>query len=131
MAKTKTITGYFVDPENNIAEPRTIDKSLEGYYALLRCDCITMPERRIGDKYFTIIADDEGLLKPGAIISGLSSTGQPALVGPLFVVKFDGREDVTSLTKEELTLLAKHTRQGLIDRHDDQIVIAFLLGVEY
>lgn len=132
MTNEKTITGYFVDPENCIAEPRTIDKSLEGYYALLRCDLIDMPERRIGGEYFTIICDDEGLLKEGNMVSAYDPMGNPALVGPIFVVKFDGGEDVRSLTEEELDLVGEHVMQGITATPDGMpCLTAFLIGLEY
>lgn len=126
------ITGYFVDPENCIAEPRTIDHSLEGFYALLRCDCIDMPERRIWGEYFTIICDDEGLLKEGNWFSAYDPIGNPALVGPIFVVKFDGEEDVRSLTEDELALVGEHAVQGLAAATDGTPgVTTFLIGLEY
>lgn len=106
------ITGYFVDPENGIAEPRTIDKSLEGYYALLRCDTIDIPSRMIGDRRFDIICDDEALLKAPPFVSAYDIDGSPMLVGPLFVVKFDGEEDVTSLTQDELDYVDLHRETG-------------------
>ena len=109
---TNKITGYFVDPENCIAEPRTIDKSLEGYYALLRCDCIDIPSRMIGDRRFDIICDDEGLLKAPSFVSAYDCDGSPMLVGPIFVVKFDGKDDVTSLTEEELDYVDCRTESG-------------------
>lgn len=114
MTEKKTITGYFVDPENCIAEPRTIEHSLEGFYALLRCDLVDMPERRIGGDPFTIICDDEGLLKENPVVSAYDPMGNPALVGPIFVVKFDGEEDVRSLTEEDVAYLAKHIRRGMV-----------------
>ena len=132
MTEKKTITGYFVDPENCIAGSRTIEHSLDGFYALLRCDCIDMPERRIGgDDYFTIICDDEGLLKADPVISAFDSTGTPALVGPIFVVKFDGEEDVTSITEEDFILLTKYTRQGLFYKNGNPARQTFLICTDY
>ena len=99
---TKTITGYFIDPAHGIAEPRTIEKSLDSYYSLLDCTCIDIVERDIGERRFDIICDDEGLLKAPSFVSAFYTSGEPALVGSLFVCKFDGADDVTSLTEEEL-----------------------------
>lgn len=125
------ITGYFVDPENCIAEPRTIEKSLEGYYALLRCTCIDIPSRMIGDRRFDIICDDEGLLKEGNFISARGRDGTPMLVGPIFVVKFDGKEDVTSLTQEELDYVDLYREAGwnIVDGHIH--VARVLTGLDY
>lgn len=125
------ITGYFVDPENGIAEPRTIDKSLAGYYSLLRCDMIDMPERYIGKRVFTIICDDEGLLKAPAYVSAVGSDGSPMLVGPLFVVKFDGVDDVTSLSDEELDYVDAHRESGWGIVDGQVHVSRFLVGLDY
>lgn len=97
-----TITGYFIDPAHGIAQPRTIEKSLDSYYALLDCTCIDIVSRTIGDRRFDIICDDEALFKENILVSAIYANGEPALVGSLFVCKFDGRDDVTSLTPEEL-----------------------------
>lgn len=125
------ITGYFVDPENFIAEPRTIDKSLEGYYALLRCDCIDIPSRMIGDRRFNIICDDEGLLKENNVVSAFDRDGSPMLVGALFVVKFDGKEDVTSLTEEELDYVDFHIETGWTILNNKIHVARVLSGLDY
>lgn len=128
---TKTITGYFVDPENCIAEPRTIDKSLEGYYALLRCDCIDIPSRTIGDRRFDIICDDEGLLKAPSFVSAYDCDGSPMLAGPIFVVKFDGKEDVTSLTEEELDYVDFYRETGWTIVDGKVHVTRYLVGLDY
>lgn len=125
------ITGYFVDPENCIAEPRTIDKSLEGYYALLRCDTIDIPSRMIGNRRFDIIADDEGLLKAPSFVSAYDIDGNPMLVGPIFVVKFDGKEDVTSLTEEELDYVDLHRETGWSILDGEIHVTRALHGLDY
>lgn len=111
------ITGYFIDPTHGIAEPRTIEKSLDSYYSLLDCTCIDIVSRIIGDKRFDIICDDEALLKAPTFVSAYDRNDTPALFGSLFVCKFDGRDDVTSLSEEELDYVDLHTetRWGLVD----------------
>ena len=98
MAK---ITGILVNAEDCTAAPATIEKSLDGYYSALNCDCIDIATRKIGGVKYDIICDDEGLLKAHPHVSAISSDGQPMLVGNLFVVKFDGQDDVRSLTEGE------------------------------
>lgn len=129
---TKTITGYFVDPENSIAGPRTIEKSLEGYYALLRCDTIDIVSRQIGGERFDIICDDEGLLKDPVFISARGNGDCIMLVGPIFVVKFDGKDDVTSLSAEELDFVDLHSESGWFFKTDGSVHVArTLYGVGY
>lgn len=98
MAK---ITGILVNTEKRTVTRETITKGLEGYYAALNCDCIDIVTRKIDGVYYDIICDDEGLLKANPIVSALSPTRQPMLVGNLFIVKFDGNDDVRSLTDAE------------------------------
>ena len=128
---TKTITGYFIDPAHGIAEPRTIEKSLDSYYSLLDCSCIDIVNRAIGEQHFDIICDDEALLKAPSYVSAFYTSGEPALVGSLFVCKFDGRDDVTSLTGEELDYVDSHTETGwaVIDNRIHVARVLYGLGL--
>lgn len=104
---TKTIRGYLIDPEKGIAEERTIEKSLDSYYATLGCTCIDIVTRRVRGESFDLICDDEALLREDPVPSALDACGRPLLCGPLFVVRFDGREDVTDLTSEDIRTLER------------------------
>lgn len=131
MPNTKTIRGFFIDPENNTAEERTIEKSLDSYYSLLRCDTIDIVSRSIGGKRYDIICDDEALLKAPAYASALDSNGHPALVNALFVVKFDGRDDVTDLDDEDINNVGNHLTAVMTMLDDDIISYCLLEGVDY
>lgn len=106
------ITGILVDAEGCTAAPATIEKSLAGYYTALNCDCIDLVSRKIGGVKYDIVCDDEGLLKAHPRVSAISKDGQPMLVGNLFIVKFDGQDDVRSLTEEEQAHVLKHVRKA-------------------
>lgn len=120
MPNTKTIRGFFIDPENNTAEERTIPKSLDSYYSLLRCDTIDIVSRVVGGECYDIICDDEGLLKDPHYISAVDHYGKPALVGALFVVKYDGVEDVCDLSEPDVDNLDLHL-VNLIDEKGDNL----------
>lgn len=129
---TNTITGFFVDPENNIAEPRTIDKSLEGYYALLRCDIIDIVGRVIGDEAYDIICDDEALLKENPIPSAIDWYNRPAMCGPIFVVNYDGGEDVTDLSPDDIANIRRHVGHGHLapaDERKEHTLFTCLVGL--
>ena len=130
MPNSKTIRGFFVDPENNTAEERTIEKSLDSYYSLLRCDTIDIVSRSIGGKRYDIICDDEALLKAPAYVSALDSTRSPALVNALFVVKFDGIDDVTDLDDEDINNVGNHLTAVMV-MMGDCITYNLLEGVDY
>lgn len=115
-APEETITGFFIDPENNIAEPRTIEKSLDAYYTLLRCDCIDIVSRVIGGECYDIICDDEALLKENPVPSAFDHYNNVALCNPIFIVNYDGDCDVCSLHPEDIASLRTHIRtRALVD----------------
>jgi len=126
---TKTITGVLIDPEKGIAEVRTIEKSLPSYYALLRCTCIDIVSRNIGARTFDIICDDEGLLCDQPWPSAVDNVGRGMLYGPLFIVRFDGRNDVTSLPELEAEIILSRVRE--FPTRDHPIPHPLLWGVSY
>ena len=97
------ITGYLIDVMNGTAGPVTIEKSIDAYYEVLDCSCIDIKSR-----FVDIICDDEGIMKADARISAIDSKGDPMLVGNLFVVKFDGVEDETSLTEDDIEYVKRN-----------------------
>ena len=129
MPNAKTIRGFLVDPENNIAEERTIEKSLDSYYATLRCSCIDIVSRVIGGEHYDIICDDEGLLKEPHYISALDHYRHAALVGPLFVVNYDGRDDVCSLSDADVDNLDFHLVNLIDEKGGEPFIYRALCGV--
>lgn len=106
--ESKKIKGVLIDVVNGTAGPVEIDKSLESYYEVLGCRCIDIVRRKIGGRYFDIICDDEGMLYPNAVPSAFHRLSSVELVGNLFIVKFDGEEDVESLTDDEVAHVMKN-----------------------
>lgn len=67
-----------------------------------------MTERCIGvlhGRRFTIICDDEALCADHPKISAIDNMGNAQLCGNLFLVKFDGAEDVESLSPDDIAYL--------------------------
>lgn len=95
----------YLDVVNGEVKTVDVDPKLSTYYKLLDCDCIEMPERRIGvrsKKYFTIICNESGLLKDRPIPSAIDNLGNIMLVGNLLFCKVNydtGRE--VGLTQDE------------------------------
>lgn len=107
----KKITGILIDTESNTAKPITIDDTLEAYYSALNCSCIDIVSRTIGEneKYFTIVCDDEGLLKAAPCISAVSDLFEPMLVGSLLIADFDHDTGIlASLSEPELEYVLDH-----------------------
>lgn len=124
MAKTKQITGFLVDTEGVIGNPKgdirttikavTIDKTLESYYKTLHCDLIEIPTYKFGGKSYDVICDEEGLIKGGQpVISAIDAAGRPALVGSIFIVNTNCR----SLSEADIERLDKCVRQVQILSH--------------
>lgn len=80
-----------------------IEDRLQLYFDLIECDTLNIVQRKIGDRTFLIICDDEGVLKMPEKISAISSKGRIQFVGNLIicsdVVTEDG--DLVGLTDEE------------------------------
>lgn len=98
----KTIKGILINVYEGYVKVVEVEKTLDEYYRILGCNCIDITRRKIGNKTFEIIVDDEGALKTRPIISAVDSYGNPALVGNLFIVKFNGIDNITSLSEQDI-----------------------------
>lgn len=102
------LTMVYVTPE--FVDVREVEPTLETYYEMLDCDMIEMPSRKIGDKYYDVICDEEGLLKPDPILSGFNSERcEPMIVGKLLICNVaddEGRE--VGLTEEDVRNILDH-----------------------
>lgn len=127
----KKITGVLIDTEANTAKAVTIDNTLEAFYSALNCSCIDIVERTIGEneKYFTIVCDDEGLLKAAPRISAVSALCAPMLVGNLFITDFDhDTGDLASLSKQELEYVLDHIIFTVSSRRSTPFPLLYQVG---
>lgn len=110
-AVEKTISGVFIDPENGIAEKRTIvkDGTCQPYYDLLRCDTIDFYTRFIGrsNQPFSVVVDDNGSLYEERWVSGVTKDLTAALYGPVFICNCTGSVEF-SLSDAEAEYLLMH-----------------------
>lgn len=79
-----------------------IDGGLDELYKHLRCGCIDIVSRRIGNHRYDIIADDEGLLKDDYIVSAIEKRFREKLVGNLIVCKHNSDGEMIGLSDEEI-----------------------------
>ena len=103
---------YLLDVENKVRKAVEIDDDnhLQEYYKYLNCSIVDITSRKVGGKWFDIIADDEGLLKENPIVSALDSNNQPALVGNLLFCNYDSETgEEVSLTDDDIEHLEKHS----------------------
>ena len=108
------ITGYLINAHERKHERVEFKPKLENYYEMLKCECIDIITRKIGNKAFDIIVDDEGLFVQDPIQSGLTFSKKEVveqLVGNLLVVgKADCEGKEQSLTDEDVELIRQNVR---------------------
>lgn len=108
----RQITGVLLDVNAGTAELLTIPDTLEDLYKHLNCSCIDIVTRRIGSRLFTIVCDDEGLLKAAPRISAFTAGGDVALVGNLLIVSYDpDSPELESLSLDDAAYVLKHARR--------------------
>lgn len=90
-----------IDVQNGCMIPVDVPDKLEVFYEQLNCDTIDITERNIGGKQFSVMCDDEGLLKDGAIVSAVNSNGEPVLVGNLMFFHTDRNGNLVGLADDE------------------------------
>ena len=103
---------YLLDVENKVRKAVEIDDDnhLQEYYKYLNCSIVDITSRKVGGKWFDIIADDEGMLKENPIVSALDSNNQPALVGNLLFCNYDSETgEEVSLTDDDIEHLEKYS----------------------
>ena len=98
------VTGVLIDVKNRTTVVYTVNSgTLEEYYRILNCTTFDIASRRIGDNYYDIYCDDEGLLQCNPVVSAVSEDRKPMLVGNLFVTKTNDEGETISLTTEEIS----------------------------
>jgi hypothetical protein len=119
--------GILIDVENKKSEVVEFEPKLEVYYKLLNCTYIDITARKIGENWFDIVCDDEGLLE-NKIPSAVNSENEVQLVGNLLLVNHDGEGNETSLTDEQIKdVLDNHINFYI---HNNKIT-PILIGVEW
>lgn len=98
-----------VDEEPEIIEIERDD--VESKQRLIDCNAYDIVIRKIRDKDYFIICDDEGCLKENPIVSGLGDMMDIAFVGNLLICGVDvlecGEIDLGSLTQEDVKKIKK------------------------
>lgn len=129
MARKK-ITAILIDPETDTARVEEIPDNLGSFYELLRCDCIDIVTRKIGNTYYDIICDDEGLLKDTPYISAINKACEPMLVGALLVCgRADEKGSLTSLTASDIKNISEHVLRISTKKHPEPYMA--LAEIEY
>lgn len=101
-------------------EKATIENSLQSFYKIIGCKYIEMPVRKIGDKNYVIICDEEFLLKEHTNddISAVwfkDRLVQEVFMGNLIIVNNDYENgNVASLDLEDIKRISDNFDGGLL-----------------
>lgn len=128
----KQIKAFYLDPIKNVAEEVDITDTLDTYYDALGCRCIDIQTRKLGDKWYDFVIDDEGLFAEDVCPSALCEDKDVMFVGALFVTGVaDDEGELTSLTDEDITNILNHV--GVARRRKDGKFVTFnlLTGLKY
>ena len=101
LSTKKQLTGIKIDVEKQTIEKCTLENSLEAFYHALNCGSIECPTRVISGMHVIVVCDGEGLLKENQKPAVIGFDHVEVIVGNVFLCKFDGVDDFTSMTEEE------------------------------
>ena len=105
------------------------EDNLENIYKLLDVDLIDVATRKVGDKVYDFVVDDEGLLKGGAIPSVFDKDQQPMLVGNVLILNSDDEGNFASLTDDDIENLQSHLgRISFYDENREEDRTALVIG---
>lgn len=131
---SKSVRGVLLDVNTGSMQGTTLDGSLQGFYEALDCSCIDIVDRTINGRPYTIVCDDEGLLKDGAKLSAVSDDNDPMLVGSLFITNSEYTPDgvaLADLTDDDIKHIKSAARQCLDACAEGLYLRTILTGVSY
>ena len=107
--------GYLIDVQNDKVAAVETTCQLEDYYEKLNCRVIDIVTRKIGGKYYDIIADGEGLFVDAPLVSAITPEGENMLVGNLLVLNCpddnDEEGNERGLEEEDVKRIAAKVRR--------------------
>ena len=86
-----------------------IENNLDVYYNLLECRCFDIACRKVGDTYFDIFCDDEGLFKDNPLVTAVRMTEsgslEQMLVGNLLFTHTDSDGNTVGITDADVNTI--------------------------
>ena len=106
---------FLIDSKTDECKAVEIEPSLDEYYRLIGCDCIDITLRSICGRYYNIVVDDEGLLKPNrsSAICVTEGIGE-VLAGSLLIFGVSPEEcdeDFQTLTEDDVAGISSCIKQ--------------------
>lgn len=121
--KVKKLIGLKVNADTGVLESIACDDELEIFYEHIGCEWIDIPHRKIGDKYYPIISDDEGLFKEHPVCTAIDPAGNQMLVGTLLIFNDGFEGELDSLTADDIKNIQRNVYYGIYPDGRMQAVI--------
>lgn len=96
------ISGLLISNRGEWEEVVFENDNLEEMYNLVDCRCLDVVQRKIGDKYYDIWLDDEGLLKGELVPNGVCLNAYEILMGNLLIVNVSKSGKSVSLELDDI-----------------------------
>ena len=105
--------GYLIDVENGKHGPVEVkgDNHLDQFYRLIGCRCIDMVVRKVGETYYNVVLDDEGLLVADPIASAVDANYHAMLAGNIIIFGIGADMDLAGITQEDVDNIRSHCRE--------------------
>lgn len=97
MEKTAKIRGLLIDEKTGKLSVKDVDDDFRALQQVIDADFFDIARRKIGDKAYAIVCDDEGFLKDRRITAVNLGYSEDILVGSLFICNELGPELVSLL----------------------------------
>lgn len=98
----KILKTILLDVENGIVKEMEVENELHAFYKAMNVDMIEFTYPKIGNKEYTIMCDEEGLLKAEPKPSAINKSGRVQLVGNLMFFNDSPDGDLKSLSEKDI-----------------------------
>lgn len=105
----KELTTILLDTVNGSTKVITVKDDLDDFYEKLNCDCIDIVYRTINGKEFSVMCDDEGLLKSQPTPSAIDKDMNIMLVGNLMFFNDNEEGELESLSEADIIRITDST----------------------
>lgn len=113
MENTK-IRGLLIDEKTGKISVKDVDDDFRALQEVIDADFFDIARRKIGNKTYAIVCDDEGLLKDKRITAVNLGYSEDILVGSLFICNELGPE-LASLLDVDITKITQSIRYNAFD----------------
>ena len=114
MENTAKIRGLLIDEKTGKISVKDVDDDFRALQEVIDADFFDIARRKIGDKIYAIICDDEGLLKDRRITAVNLRYSEDILVGSLFICNELGPE-LASLLDVDINKITQSIRYNAFD----------------